>query len=86
MTRDVERYVKSCQSCNERKSPSVLAVPLGRENGATYPFELVSLDVVECPLSSRGNRYLLTMVDHFTRYAEVVAMRTQTAEETARAF
>lgn len=85
LSRDVERFVKSCHACNTRKTPKSLASPLGKVEVAKFPLDMVSLDLVEFPTSHRGNRYLLTMIDNFTRYAEAVPMRSQTAEETARA-
>ena len=38
------------------------------------------------PRSSRGNKYLITMIDHFTRYAEAKPLKEATAAETAKAM
>ena len=45
------------------------------------------MDIV-CPLSrtSRGNRYILTVVDHFTKHAEAYFLPDQEAPTVARAF
>lgn len=84
---DVATYVRNCRSCNTRKSPRGLAVPLGPPLEGTYPFELVSIDIAG-PFgpSTKGNQYLLTFVDNFTRYAEAVPLKEQTANEVAEAF
>ncbi|GKT31129.1 hypothetical protein ADUPG1_001863 [Aduncisulcus paluster] len=36
--------------------------------------------------SDSGNRYLVVMVDMFTRWTEIVATKTKTADETAQAI
>lgn len=85
--KDVEEYVRKCDSCAKRKSPGGLKVPLERPYMANEPMEQVSIDIVgPLPKSSRGNRFLLTIIDNFTRYAEAVPLVEQTAEATARAL
>lgn len=87
LVRDVIKYVKSCQMCAERKTPMQLTAPLGQPNEAKRPFEQVSLDIVgPLPTTNSGDKYLLTFVDHFSRYAEAVPLQEQTAEAIARVF
>lgn len=87
MNRDVDEFVKRCESCAKRKSPNQLKVPLAAPYEPVAPFEMVSLDIVgPLPASKQGNKYLLTFIDHFSRYAEAVPLADQTAETTARAF
>ena len=38
------------------------------------------------PLTPRRNKYLLTFVDHFSKYVEAFAMPEQTAEVCARVY
>lgn len=87
LRRDVKAFVKGCETCALRKTPAGLRAPLERPFMATRPFEQVSLDIVgPLPKTKKGFRYLLTMIDNFTRYAEAYPLREQTAEETAKAF
>lgn len=87
MSGDVKQYVRECRVCQERKTPAGLRVPLAEVPGASRPFEQVSLDIVgPLPSTAAGNRYLLTIIDWFSRYAEAVPLKEQSAEETARAF
>lgn len=87
MKDDVETFVKACHSCATRKTPAGLTVPVERPFFPTQPFEMVSLDIVgPFPRSGRGNKYLLTFIDHLTRYTEAIAIPEQTAEATAKAF
>lgn len=61
--------------------------PLAKFPVATEPFELVAMDIVgPLPLSTNGNRYLLTFTDYVTRYCEAIPIRNQTAETVAQEF
>ena len=51
---------------------------------AGAPMDRVHIDVVgPFPISASGNKYVLVMVDQFTRWVEVAAIPEQTAEVTA---
>jgi len=87
MRQDVEEFVRACDACAKRKVPPNIQAPIAQPFQAMYPFQQVSLDVVgPLPTTTQGYRYLLTIIDHFSRYAEAVPLKTQTAEETAEAF
>ena len=38
------------------------------------------------PASNRGHRYILTMIDHASRYPEAVGFKSITAESVAEGF
>ena len=40
---------------------------------------MVAVDVLEVPLSTKNNRYLLVIQDYFTKWAEAIPMPDQTA-------
>ena len=87
MHADVVRYCRSCEQC-QRTSPKgkVTKVPLGSTPLIDEPFRRVAMDLVGPiePATSRGNRFILTVVDYATRYPEAVALRridTQTVAE-----
>ena len=85
--KDVGSFVAGCSSCQQRKTPAGLKVPLEPPYFPTRPFEQISMDIVgPLPRSGRGNKYLLTMIDNFTRYAEGITLKEPTAKETARAL
>ena len=51
------------------------------------PFERVAMDIVgPLPRTSRGNRYTLTVVDHFAKHAEAYPLADQEDPTVARAF
>jgi len=52
----------------------------------TQPFERVSADLVEMVTSARGHRYVLVVIDHFTRYLQLVPLINKDAGSVADAF
>ena len=83
MLKDIAEYCQSCEPC-QRNSRPPLKAPLCPLPVIDTPFERVSVDFLG-PLkrTKRGNRFVLLFVDHATRYAEAVAMRTMTAKRVA---
>ena len=46
--------------------------------------DIVSLDIVgPLPVTERGNKYILTFVDHFTRFCEAIPIVRQDTETIA---
>lgn len=86
MNQDVKTYVEGCQSCNERKNP----YRKGRAEVQQFqeaPGERIHNDIVG-PLTATNheNKYILTCIDAFTRYPEIIALPNQKAETVARFF
>ena len=68
----------------EGKQETGLA-PLGDQLEAKEFLDVVSLDIVgPLPATERGNKYILTFVDHFTRFCEAVPIVRQDTEAIAR--
>ncbi|GBC33666.2 putative integrase core domain protein [Rhizophagus irregularis DAOM 181602=DAOM 197198] len=83
MRKDVEAYVKSCNSCQRRGKP------MGKHElnviKVIKPFYQIGIDVVG-PLSvmKRNNRYIVTAMDYFTKWPEARALKIADAKEIAR--
>jgi len=87
MRKSIENYVKKCDSCPRRKSTRKFIAPLGEVEEPTFPSPITSVDVTgPYPTTPRKNKYLLTSIDHFTKYAEAFPMPDQTAETCARVY
>ncbi|XP_067659772.1 uncharacterized protein [Haliotis asinina] len=86
---DVRRYCISCDIC-QRTTPKgkVSKIPLGTMPLIETPFERVAVDLIGpiYPVTDRGNRYILTVVDYATRYPEAVALPRIETEYVAEAL
>ena len=84
MTKDVKDYLMSCEVCQQRKPTSLPTVEPLVLTRTTRPGELVTADVMgPLPVTEQGNKYVLVVCDHFTKWTNTYAMATQTAQETA---
>ena len=63
-------------------------VPVQRIPVVKVPFEKVAIDLIGPlkPVSDRGHRWILTLVDFATRYPEAVALKTIDTEVVAEAL
>ena len=78
MTNDITLFCHSCDVCQRTVSKKrILKVPLVTMPLMDIPFKRVAIDIVGeiFPASSRGQRYILTLVDYATRYAEAVPLK-----------
>ncbi|KAJ8030959.1 hypothetical protein HOLleu_27522 [Holothuria leucospilota] len=86
---DVQRYCASCDICQRTVSKgTVPVVPLGSMPLIDTPFKRVAIDLVGPldPVTDRGNRYILTLVDFETRYPEAVVLLRIETERVAEAL
>ncbi|BHF62610.1 hypothetical protein SprV_0200559500 [Sparganum proliferum] len=67
--------------------PGVHTITAGEEEESGFPNELVGVDIIG-PIapSVRGNRYILVMVDFFTKMAEVEPLPNMSADTVAQAI
>ena len=74
--------------CIAFKTPNRFpAVPTQRNFIPTRPMELVSCDHIgKLQGTDKGNYYILSFLDHFTKYMKLYAVSNQTAESTAEKF
>lgn len=88
MSSSVARYVVSCVPCQHRKRRTSPPVgPLQPLSCPGAPFETVDIDLYgPVPVTPGGYRWIVTAVDHLTRYAETAPVRTGCASEIAHFF
>ncbi|VDK38648.1 unnamed protein product [Taenia asiatica] len=87
LTADVLDFCRTCITCSSFKKPHSTAFAPLLPMPAGFPVKRVGIDIMG-PLSftKRGNRYILVMVDYFTKVAEAEAMQSQDAETVASTF
>ncbi|MCP3663175.1 MAG: hypothetical protein GY696_11885, partial [Gammaproteobacteria bacterium] len=86
LTADVQNHIRTCISCQKRKTPIPKPNPPLQSITIPGPFHTIAADILELPLTQDGNRYALVFVDMFTKWPEAVALPDQTAERVAKHF
>lgn len=83
ITRDeVEFVLKHCKTCVQNKATTTRA-PL-KPITCNGLFERVQIDLIDYSSQPCGEyRYVLHIVDHFSKYSSAFALRSKTAEEVA---
>ncbi|GFO24236.1 gypsy retrotransposon integrase-like protein 1 [Plakobranchus ocellatus] len=86
---NVTRYCRSCDVCQRTvKKGTVPRVPLEKVPLIDTPLKRVAIDLVGPinPPSEAGHRFILTLVDYTTRFAEAVPLRKIDTESVAEAL
>jgi len=86
MAKDVKNYVQCCLECQKRKWQGREVGTLGEFPPVSYPLERVGVDLIELPVSYSGNKYILTVIDHFSKYVSAYALPNKSAETVTRAM
>ncbi len=86
MNRDCKQFVDTCAKCHVNKYGRDLRRELEHYQAGT-PGERVHLDFLgPFTTSVNGNKYILSMIDQFTKWVELCALPDQTAPLTAEVF
>ena len=80
---DVRSYMSSCSVCFTRKSPCPHRAPMG-DVPVGHRWDRVAMDILDMSVTmSKGNRYVLVMVDCFSRWTEACPLPNKTAVAVA---
>ena len=86
---DIRRYCQSCDICQRTVDKgSVRRAPVQSVPWVHIPFDKVAIDLIGPlhPVTNRGKRYILTVVDYATRYPEAVPLEKIDTESIAEAL
>ena len=87
MSKDCIQYVKTCNTCNQNKKVYIKPRAGLQSFHAGFPMERVHLDILgPFNTSEDGNRYVLMMIDQFTKWVEMAAIPEQSALTIAEKF
>jgi hypothetical protein len=84
MRSDVRRQCRACVTCVARTGSGSKVRPALKPIPVVGQFHLVGVDVLSLPRTSEGNRYAVVFVDYLTKWPEVFAVPSHTAETIAR--
>ena len=78
MAKDVEEYCRQCFTCQQSKlsmsqHASLQNIPIGQS------WQMITVDILQVPLSTNNNCYLLVIQDYFTKWADPIPLQDQTA-------
>ncbi|GFT20428.1 hypothetical protein TNCV_4964311 [Trichonephila clavipes] len=83
---DVEQWCKSCDACSARKGPKIRSRGKLHRYNVGAPFERIAFDIQgPLPRTASGNKYLLVVMDYFTKWPEVYPIPDQEAPTVAEA-
>jgi hypothetical protein len=76
--KSVTKHIQLCKVCNQKNSPiNRNTAPLGHIS-VSQPFTFWAMDYMgPLPGTGRGNKHILVVVDHFTKWCEAFATPDQ---------
>lgn len=84
MTDYVTTFVGACEKCALSKKANKVNKSLMQQYCAGSPMDRIQLDILgPFPISKQGNKYILVLVDQFSKWTECYPLPDQTAESIA---
>ena len=84
MRQAVEDYIASCKICSQHNQPSSSGKAPLKPIEVGEPFTFWAMDYMgPLPVTTRGNKHILVVMDHFTKWCEAFATPDQKARTVA---
>ncbi len=74
---DVSKYVKECVSCQRFKGEKGLQQQWKELPPVAKPLERIGIDLTDMIAGTHGFRYVLTVVDHYSRFVRFFPLKTK---------
>ena len=84
MQEDITTYIKTQCKCMIDKKPHLNTTAPLHELSSSGPMDLVGIDLMHLEESSGGYEYILTIVDHFTRFVQTYPLKKKEARPIAK--
>ena len=86
MKSDVCKYVKNCITCQRFKGTVGLQQKWQETPPAQKPLERVGIDLTDMVAGQQGNRYVLTILDHYSRFVKFIPLKNKTSQNVVTAL
>ncbi len=83
MRLDTDEHVAKCVKCAQYKVTSSGPAPILEYAPSNRPWDVVSVDLLQLPTSAQGSKYLVVIVDIFSRYVLLAPIKEKTAKNIA---
>ena len=86
MNKDIRKYIVNCVLCRWEKA-KVQQHPLQITEIPDGPFDEIAIHLVtECETSTTGNKHILTVIDHLTRWPVAFPIPDKSADTIVATF
>ena len=86
MNKDIWKYIANCTLCHIEKA-NIQNYPLQMTEVCNRPFDKIAIDLIrECKTSTSGNKCILTIIDHLTRWPEAYPIPDKSADTIVSTF
>ena len=86
MNKDIKKYIANCVLCQWEKA-KVQQYPLQMTEIPDRPFDKIAINLVtECETSTLGNKHILSIIDHLTRWPEAFPIPDKSADTIVATF
>ena len=87
MDQEVRLWINSCRPCARRKTGNVSRQPERMCSKTGFPFEKLAIDITgPLPTTRSGYRYILGVIDYFSKYPMLIPLRRVDAQTVAEAI
>ncbi len=81
---DIRAWIRRCNTCARRKSPSIRRKAKLQQDIARHPGQRIAMDILgPPPMTPAGNRYVLVIGDYFSKWIEAYPIPDQEATTCA---
>ncbi len=80
LRKDMKTYVRQCITCQQLKMSNGLQQQWQELPPVDQPMERVTIDITEMGSGAIGQKYVLTVIDNFSRFVNLYLMSTRTTE------
>ena len=86
MNKAFQKYIANCILCHREKA-KIQNYPLQMTEIPNKTFDKIAIDLVtECKTSTSGNKHILTIIDHLTRWPEAYPIPDKSADTIVSTF